>query len=233
MSRPCHCRRLENRPQSLCFRPDIQSADEAVVIGHDCLEALRLADLLGLGNSEAAEKMGISRHTFGRLLRKARHGVANAICRRLPLLIDGGETVCLLSKTSGENIMSEAVLVAVPSENPGGLEAAPSAHFGHCAFYTVAKIMDGKIGDVQVVPNQGHEHGGCVQPVKELARQGVRVLLAGGMGMKPLNAMQEAGIEVYYCVNQPTVKDALTAFSQGKLKSFGTEQLCTGCHGHH
>lgn len=129
--------------------------------------------------------------------------------------------------------MSEAILVAVPSEAPGGLEAAASAHFGHCAFYTVAKVENGQIGALNIVPNAGHEHGGCVQPVKELAKLGVRALLAGGMGMKPLNAMQESGIQVYYCPGPVTVKDALEAFAQGKLQAFGSEQLCRGCHGHH
>ena len=129
--------------------------------------------------------------------------------------------------------MSDAILVAVPSEAPGGLSAAPSAHFGHCAFYTVAKVADGKIGDVSITPNPGHESGGCVRPVEELAKEGVKVLLAGGMGMKPLNAMREAGIEVYHTSGQLTVGDTLEAFAQGKLQPFGKDQLCTGCHGHH
>lgn len=129
--------------------------------------------------------------------------------------------------------MSDAILVAVPSEAPGGLSAAPSAHFGHCACYTVAKIADGRVEDSRIVANQGHEHGGCVQPVHELAKMGVKALLAGGMGMKPLTAMREAGIEVYHATGQLTVGDALNAFAQGKLAPFGQDQLCTGCHGHH
>lgn len=129
--------------------------------------------------------------------------------------------------------MSEAILVAVPSDAPGGLDASPSAHFGHCAAYTVAKIENGAISDVRIVQNQGHEHGGCVQPVRELAKDGVQALLAGGMGQKPLAAMREAGIKVFHCAGPLTVKAALEAFTQGKLAEFGTEQLCTGCHGHH
>lgn len=129
--------------------------------------------------------------------------------------------------------MSESILVAVPSDAPGGLDASPSAHFGHCAAYTVAKVENGNISDVRIVPNQGHEHGGCVQPVKELAKDGVQALLAGGMGQKPLIAMHDAGIKVFYCTGMLTVKAALDAFAQGKLPEFGSDQLCTGCHGHH
>ena len=69
---------------------------------------------------------------------------------------------------------------------------------------------------------------------QELAAQGVRALLAGGMGMRPLNAMQAAGITVYYNAGQATVGDALKAFAEGKLQAFGTEQLCRGgCNHHH
>ena len=235
MSRPCNCRRIGNHPHLLKFGPLGMTGDrECLTLNHDCFEAVRLADYLGMSTNQAAEKMGISRHTYGRLLRRGHGIIAKALCASLNLQIEGGNCVIdTLNLNKGEDIMSEAILVTVPSDAPGGLEAVPSAHFGHCAFYTVAKIQDGKIEDVQIVPNSGHEHGGCVQPVQQLAQQGVKALLAGGMGMKPLRAMQDAGMEVYYCVGQPTVDAALQAFIQGKLQPFGKDQLCTGCHGHH
>lgn len=129
--------------------------------------------------------------------------------------------------------MSRQVLVAVPSEAPGGLAAAPSPHFGHCAAYTVARVEDGRITDSNVWENKGHDHGGCVQPVQELAQEGVTALISGGMGMRPLEAMKAAGISVYYNPGYPTVKDALEAFAAGQLQPFGPEKLCKGCGGHH
>lgn len=128
--------------------------------------------------------------------------------------------------------MADAILVAVPSEAPGGLQAVPSAHFGHCAAYTVAKIENGKITGSQIVNNPGHEHGGCVEPVKQLAKDGVTVLLAGGMGQRPLQAMREAGIKVYHSVDAPTCQSALEDYLAGKLREFGPDLLCKGCHGH-
>lgn len=129
--------------------------------------------------------------------------------------------------------MSDTILVAVPSEAPGGLSAQPSAHFGHCAAYTVAAVTNGAIGETRVVANKGHEHGGCVQPVQELAKDGVRALLAGGMGKRPLDAMRAAGIKVYHCQGFPTVEAALLAFAQGKLQPFEEDDLCKGNCGHH
>lgn len=129
--------------------------------------------------------------------------------------------------------MSDVIMAAVPSDAPGGLDAAPSAHFGHCAAYTVAEIENGAVKSVRVEANKGHDHGGCVQPVHELAKAGVKVLLAGGMGMKPLAAMREAGIQVYHAQGFPTVRAALEAFASGKLREFGDDLLCKGCGGHH
>lgn len=237
MPRPCHCRRVSALPKALYFKPRGIPLDELaeIVLPVDGLEAVRLADHQGLSMGEAAALMGVSRHTFGRLLRKARQCVAQALIEGRALRIAGG--VCALTEKNnaqGETQMSEKILVAVPSDAPGGLEAAPSAHFGHCDAYTLALVENGAVSEVRVVPNSGHEHGNCLQPVQELAAQGVRALLAGGMGMRPLNAMQAAGITVYYSAGQATVGDALKAFAEGKLQAFGTEQLCRGgCNHHH
>ena len=237
MPRPCHCRRVSAFPKATYFKPRGIPLSELseTVLTVDGLEAVRLADYQGLNMDEAAALMGISRHTFGRLLRKARHCVAQALIEGRALRIEGG--VCALTgenNVQGEIPMSETILVAVPSDAPGGLEAVPSAHFGHCDAYTLALVENGAISDVRVLSNGGHEHGNCLQPVQELAAQGVRALLAGGMGMRPLNAMQTAGITVYYNAGQATVGDALKAFAEGKLQAFGTEQLCRGgCNHHH
>lgn len=129
--------------------------------------------------------------------------------------------------------MSKSYSVAVPSNAPGGLQAAPSAHFGHCDAYTVATVSDGVISDVRTVPNAGHEHGNCLAPVQALAGMGVDTLIAGGMGMRPLNGLQQAGVTVYYSANLPTVEAVLQAFAAGKLVPFGADDLCKGNCGHH
>lgn len=129
--------------------------------------------------------------------------------------------------------MANIHTVAVPSNAPGGLNAAPSAHFGHCDMYTVATVSDGEISDVRTVPNNGHAHGNCLEPVGVLADIGIDTLIAGGMGMRPLNGLQQAGIKVYYSANMPSVEGVLQAFAAGKLVAFGTDDLCKGNCGHH
>jgi predicted DNA-binding protein (UPF0251 family) len=59
----------------------------------DGLEALRLADLEGLYQEAAAEQMGVSRATFGRIVAAAHARVAEALLHGKALRIGGGAVV--------------------------------------------------------------------------------------------------------------------------------------------
>ena len=81
MSRPKKCRCINCTPNTSYFKPKgipIFQLEE-VSLSLDELEAIRLADYEGLYHEEAAEKMTVSRATFGRILNEARHKVAEAI----------------------------------------------------------------------------------------------------------------------------------------------------------
>jgi predicted DNA-binding protein (UPF0251 family) len=56
----------------------------------DELEAIRLADLQGLYQEQAAEKMNISRQTFGRIIESAHKKIADALVNGKALSIQGG-----------------------------------------------------------------------------------------------------------------------------------------------
>ncbi len=56
----------------------------------DELEALRLADLEGLYHEAAAERMGVSRATFGRVLERARRKVVEALVEGKVLFFSEG-----------------------------------------------------------------------------------------------------------------------------------------------
>ncbi|MFH2127657.1 MAG: NifB/NifX family molybdenum-iron cluster-binding protein [Pseudomonadota bacterium] len=122
-------------------------------------------------------------------------------------------------------------LVALPSNAPGGMDAGLGAHFGHCDLYTLVEVEDGQIKDTKVVPNVPHQQGGCMAPVQYLAGQGVKVLIAGGMGMRPLMGFNQVGIDVYFGGNSTTVNEAVQALLQGSLPRF-TQQFTCGGGGH-
>jgi len=65
----------------VCFKPcGIKRTElERVYLLEDEMEALRLADFEGLYQQECADKMGISRTTFSRLIQSARKKTADAL----------------------------------------------------------------------------------------------------------------------------------------------------------
>jgi predicted DNA-binding protein (UPF0251 family) len=72
-------------------RPSTELEVETLRI--DELEALRLADLEGLYQEEAARRMGVSRPTFARILARARTIVARSLIEQKLLVIGEGPVV--------------------------------------------------------------------------------------------------------------------------------------------
>jgi len=93
--RPPCCRRIEGKPIASVFKPTGIPTHEltTVVMSLDEFEAVRLADLEGLYQAGAAERMGISRPTFGRIIESAHRKVAQALVRGQALMIEGGTVV--------------------------------------------------------------------------------------------------------------------------------------------
>ncbi len=120
------------------------------------------------------------------------------------------------------------ITVAVPSTHPGGLDSLLGAHFGHCDLYTLVEVTDGQVQNVRTLPNVPHQQGGCMAPVNHLAQNGVQVLIAGGMGMRPLMGFNQAGINVLYGGGVQTVGEAVDAFLKGNLQQFTNDFTCGG-----
>jgi predicted DNA-binding protein (UPF0251 family) len=101
MPRPCKCRWIAAEPPVSAFKPvGVPGRQlEAIELGLDELEALRLADLEGLYHDSAAERMGVSRPTFGRLIERARHKVACALLQSKMLVFKGGPVMVQEQRT--------------------------------------------------------------------------------------------------------------------------------------
>ncbi len=119
-------------------------------------------------------------------------------------------------------------LIALPTAAPGGLEARIEPHFGHCAVFTLINLVDGQVAQVGVAPAPPHEQGGCMAPVRQLAQLGVKAMVAGGMGMRPLMGFHQAGIEVFHHGGHERVDQAVMALAQGRLVPFGQDRTCGG-----
>jgi len=101
MARPCKCRRIGGEPPVTVFKPAgvPGRALQTVELPLDELEALRLADLEGLYQDSAAERMGVSRPTFSRLIAAARQKVADALLNSKALTFSGGNVVMAQART--------------------------------------------------------------------------------------------------------------------------------------
>jgi predicted DNA-binding protein (UPF0251 family) len=80
-------------PESNYFKPrgiPLSMLEEVILTVDEC-EAIRLADLEGFYQEQAAEKMKVSRQTFGRIIESARRKVAKALVKGKALKIEGGE----------------------------------------------------------------------------------------------------------------------------------------------
>jgi uncharacterized protein len=87
------CRRIVSElPEHRYFKPAgiPMSLLREVTLSVDEFEALRLADILGLYQDEAARRMGVSRATFGRIVETARRKSAEALLHGQALRIEGG-----------------------------------------------------------------------------------------------------------------------------------------------
>lgn len=81
MARPLKCRHVEGDVTASYFKPQgIPLVElEEVRLERDELEAIRLADHLGLYQQDAAARMGVSRQTFGNIIARAHRKVAEAL----------------------------------------------------------------------------------------------------------------------------------------------------------
>lgn len=92
MPRPRNFRRVGCLPQANFYKPRgvPLSVLQHINLTVDEIEAIRLADLQGLYQEEAAKKMNISRQTLGRILESAHKKIADALVNGKALSIEGG-----------------------------------------------------------------------------------------------------------------------------------------------
>ena len=92
MPRPFCRRRIAGQPAAPIFKPiGIPLLDlEEVVMSLDEFEAIRLADLDGLYQEQAAAQMSVSRATFSRIIESAHRKLADVLVHGKALRIKGG-----------------------------------------------------------------------------------------------------------------------------------------------
>lgn len=90
MPRPTKPRFVSAYPVISAFAPKGVPITGEVVMSVEEFEAIRLSDFENLDQESGAALMGVSRHTYGRLLSSARATVAQALVTGKELRVDGG-----------------------------------------------------------------------------------------------------------------------------------------------
>jgi ArsR family transcriptional regulator len=190
-----------------------------VVLTIDEFEAVRLADLDGLYQEDAAKKMNVSRQTFGNIIESAHKKIADTIVNAKALRIKGGIV----------KMTQEPIRLCIPTTSNEGKIAAMHGHFGSAPYFT---IYDTATGDVEVIDNanEHHSHGAC-QPMDALMGKKIDAVVCAGMGARAVQKLNEGGIKVYRAVSG-TVADIAGQFLKGGLEEITVENACIQHHCH-
>jgi len=92
MPRPRKIRSIWYKPQATYYKPQgvpLRYLEESVLT-LDEVEAIRLKDAEGLGQTQAAKKMGVSQSTFQRILAQAHKKIAQAFLEGKAIRFEGG-----------------------------------------------------------------------------------------------------------------------------------------------
>lgn len=181
-------------PEYLRFAPDGVTRERSLELALDELEAIRLIDLMGFDQQEAASSMGVARSTVAGIYDRARRKVADFLVNGGELVVGGGnvrfragtearERTWALSK--GERTMR----IAVTYEDGRVFQ-----HFGRTEQFKVYEVEDGEVTSSQVLGSNGVGHGALAGL---LAEGGVDLLICGGIGGGAQAALAQAGVEVY------------------------------------
>jgi len=209
-------RRVASAPFARDFKPCgvPRFALREVYLPIEGLEAMRLTDLDGLDQAEAAARMGVSRQTLGRILAGARKTVTRALVEGLALRIETGPDALLdeAAAPEKEKPMKIAVTVSGPS-----LDDAVDPRFGRAAGFL---IVDPETMETLHIPNDAKsaEQGAGIAATEILAKAGVRVLLTGAVGPKAFQALAVAGIEVFQNLDRGTAREAVERYAAGSVE---------------
>lgn len=129
-----------------------------------------------------------------------------------------------IDKQKGDKIMK----IAIPSA-----EGKLCAHFGHCENFTLVEINP-ETKEILNIETRIPEEGISCQSASWISEQGANLVIAGGIGGRPLNIFAQNGVTVIAGCPEITIKEIIEAYLDGTLVP--GENACSGehhhCHGH-
>jgi len=241
MPRPTCPRRVGFTPSTTYFKPagTPMGILEEVLLGHDELEAIRLKNLVGLSQEQAALQMGVSQPTFHRLLVSAHQKLTDAVVNGKALKIEGGNVMSadvqagpcqwrrrwgcrtkpsidiLMGNQESQTDNNKGIIVAITSAD-GTLEGKVEERFGRAKKILLYNMTTEEHSVIDNAGNLNAAQGVGIQVAQTVIRLGAKAVISGHFGPKAFRTVQMAGLEVYSATNI-TVREAIKRFKMGKL----------------
>lgn len=125
------------------------------------------------------------------------------------------------------------ITVAIPSLDDRGLDSQVSGHFGRAPYFTVVKIEAGQVKEVKVLSNNAREGFHHEDLFSAFSREGVELIIAGGIGGGAVAHFEERGIDVLPGASG-RVGDVVQAYIKGTLvANRSVIEWDRGHHHHH
>ena len=238
MARPNNPRRVGFLPRAIRFKPvGVKAADlEEVVLGNDEMEAIRLKDLLGMPQAEAAKEMHISQPTFHRLVLTAHQKIADAFVNGKAVRIEGGNIdldedfsqpchwrkrwgckakgICDVPPGGPVQDRSSATIAVTCTD--GTLDAMVDERFGRSRKIVFYSRETGSFEAIDNTSNMNQPQSAGVQTALAVVETSAHSVISGHIGPNAFAVLQSAGI-VAYSASDMTVREALVKFEKGDL----------------
>ena len=214
------CRRINYNHKCRRFTAENGSGKPGAILTKDEAEALRLYDIESLYQEECALRMGVSRQTFGNIIKEAHRKVADAILNGKSILIEGSRKSIFDKNIKNKG---EIMKVAIPVIEENGLKSSISDHFGSAPFFFVYDL-EKKEESVIKNTNQHHAHGMC-HPLSILDGKSIDAVVVRGMGQGAFAKLSSSGIRVYI-TDDATVEKAISKLMNDKLSLMTPGHQC-------
>lgn len=237
MPRNPKCRRICMEPA--CREFSAEGSQRRIPISMEEVESLRLCDMEGFSQDEAAAQMNVSRGTLQRILYSARQKTASALVRGHGLSIGGGHYEITPGECGwkrchscrGHQIKYHDSLAEPPEKGRLFMKIAVTTengtvfqHFGKTKAFTLYTAQDGAITEKALLDAGEAGHSALATL---LAENSVDVLICGGIGAGAKEALKSCGIQLVAGASGD-VDAAAKAFLEGSLVHDDTFQ----CHHH-
>ena len=130
-----------------------------------------------------------------------------------------------IEKLKGDKIMK--IVIPSPDDKLCG-------HFGHCEYFSFVEVNP-ETNEILSIEKKVPEDGISCQSASWISSQGANVILAGGMGGRPLGIFAQNGVKVVAGCPEVEIEEVVTQFLNSTLET--GENACGGehhhCQGHH